>query len=151
MKTNAVFVNFDWDSKESKWYRTGDLGFYNQDGNLECIGRKDSQIKLGGRRIEIGEIEFVLAKFPAMIGTVVVPLRDTNDIVTGCVAFITTTLSKEEENVIRSESASLLERVFFPKKIITVEKFPLSASGKTDRKELAVLAKGLLSPGINKM
>ena len=151
VKTNAVFVNFDWDSKESKWYRTGDLGFYNQDGNLECIGRKDSQIKLGGRRIEIGEIEFVLAKFPAMIGTVVVPLRDTNDIVTGCVAFITATLSKEEENVIRSESASFLERVFFPKKIITIEKFPLSESGKTDRKALANLAKELLSTGIKKM
>jgi amino acid adenylation domain-containing protein len=144
VKTNAVFVNFDWDSKESKWYRTGDLGFYNQDGYLECIGRKDSQIKLGGRRIEIGEIEFVLAKFPATIGAVVVPLRDTNDIVTGCVAFITTTLSKEEENVIRSESASLLERVFFPKKIITVEKFPLTASGKIDRKALAFMAKDFL-------
>ena len=151
VKTNAVFVNFDWDTKESKWYRTGDLGFYNEDGYVECIGRRDSQMKLGGRRIEIGEIEFVLAKFPATIGAVVVPLRDTNDIVTGCVAFITTTLSKEEENAIRNESASLLERVFFPKKIITIEKFPLSASGKIDRKSLAALAKELSSPVVKKI
>ena len=141
LKTNAVFVNFDWDTSDGKWYRTGDLGFYNKDGYLECIGRRDSQIKVGGRRIETGEIEFVLAKFSATLGAVVVPLRDENDIVTGSVAFITNTLSKEEEDNIRNESAPLLERVFFPKKIITIEEFPRSASGKINRKELENIAK----------
>jgi len=141
-KTDAVFVNFLWDyTDDCKWYKTGDLGFINADGNVECIGRRDSQIKLAGRRIEIGEIEAVLTKFPLTNDAVVVALRDDNEIVTGCVAFTMNNINKEDEIIIRSESAALIERIFFPKKIITIEKFPLSASGKIDRKALAFMAK----------
>jgi amino acid adenylation domain-containing protein len=141
-KTDAVFVNFLWDyTDDCKWYKTGDLGFINADGNVECIGRRDNQIKLGGRRIEIGEIEAVLAKFSVVNDAVVVALRDENDIVTGCVAYTMNDITKEDEIIIRNESAALIERVFFPKKIITIKKFPLTASGKIDRKALAFMAK----------
>ena len=144
-KTDAVFINFDWDPKGGRWYKTGDLGFFNYEGNVECIGRKDSQIKLGGRRIEIGEIEAVLAKFPSTLDAKVVPIRDDNEVVTGCVAFTMNKLSKEEETALRNETAAFIERVFFPKKIFTIEKFPLTTSGKTDRKALAALAKELMT------
>jgi amino acid adenylation domain-containing protein len=144
VKTNLVFVNFEWDSICGKWYKTGDLGFVNKDGNVECIGRRDNQIKIAGRRIEIGEIEAVLAKFPAIFDAVVVPVRDANDIVTGCVAFTMNNLSKEEENLIRNETLTFIERVFFPKKIFTIGSFPLTSSGKTDRKALEVLVKELI-------
>ncbi len=145
-KTDAVFVNFSWDiDGRGKWYKTGDLGFVNVDGYVECIGRRDSQIKLGGRRIEIGEIEAVLAGYPQTKDAVVVPLRDDNDIVTGCVAFILGTICKEEEMEVRQESTTQLERVFFPKKIISLGEFPLTTSGKIDRKALAVIAKELYS------
>ena len=66
-------------------------------GYLECIGRKDNQIKISGRRIEIGEIEYVLSKFNKTKNSVVIPLRDFRDIVTGCVAFINESISKKEE------------------------------------------------------
>lgn len=141
-KTKTVFVRYPWaDEKEHLWYRTGDLGFVNADSFVECIGRRDSQIKLGGRRIEIGEIEATLAKFPETRDAVVVPLRDSNDIVTGCVAFILHDIEKETENKIRKESAPFIERVFFPKKFIAIQKFPIAASGKTDRKALELIAK----------
>ena len=146
-KTTAVFVNFLWDHTDDyKWYKTGDLGFVNTDGYVECIGRRDNQIKLGGRRIEIGEIESVLTKFPVANDVVVVALRDDNEVVTGCVAFTMNVIKKEDETIIRNESAALIERVFFPKKIITIDKFPLSESGKIDRKALALMAKALLKP-----
>lgn len=144
-KTDSVFVKFPWDDSGRRWYKTGDLAFINSDGNLECIGRRDSQIKLGGRRIEIGEIEAVLARFPATRDAVVVPLRDVQQVVVGCVAFTTRPISKDEERRVRQESTQYLESIFFPKRLIAIEAMPLSPSGKTDRKALAVLAGELVS------
>lgn len=149
-KTESVFVTFTWDESGAKWYKTGDLGFVNEDGNLECMGRRDSQIKLGGRRVEIGEIEAALARFPATRDAVVVPLRDENEIVIGCVAFTTNVIEKDDELRIRRESAEFLERVFFPRKLITIEAIPVSPSGKTDRKALAALAQRIISGGAAK-
>ena len=145
-KTASSFVSFEWDPSGQKWYRSGDLGFYNHDGNLECIGRRDSQIKLGGRRIEIGEIEAVLGAYPELANAVVVPLRDANQVVTGCVAFVTSELPKELEASIRRDSEKSLERIFFPRKIIYISSFPLAPSGKIDRKKLASIASELLGP-----
>lgn len=144
-KTATSFVSLEWDATGAKWYRTGDLGFYNNDGNLECIGRRDSQIKLGGRRIEIGEIEAILGRYPQTVNAVVVPLRDGNDVVTGCVAFVTTELSKDQETSIRRDSEKYLERIFFPKRILHLKAFPLAPSGKIDRKTLSSIASELLA------
>jgi amino acid adenylation domain-containing protein len=142
-KTDSVFVKFDWDPSGDIWYKSGDLGFYNEDGNLECVGRKDSQIKLGGRRIELGEIESVLSRFPLLQDSVVVAIKDENQIVTGCIAFTMSKLSKEDLNQIRKESLNYLEKVFFPKKILTIKNFPRSPSGKIDRKLLTQEAQSL--------
>ena len=131
-KTNDVFLNF----KDKKWYKTGDIGFVNKDNLLECLGRKDNQMKISGRRIEIGEIEFVLSKFEKTKNSVVVPILDEKAIVRGCVAFIDNKISKIEEIEIRSKSLEFLDKVFFPKKIITITNFPLNVSGKIDRNKL---------------
>jgi amino acid adenylation domain-containing protein len=139
-KTELVFVRFDWDKSGDIWYKSGDLGFYNKEGNLECIGRKDNQIKLGGRRIEIGEIEAVLSKFKHLHDVVVVALKDESQITTDCIAFTTSEISKSEQIRIRQESTQYLEKVFFPKKIMTIGEFPRLPSGKIDRKALALEA-----------
>ena len=135
-KTDDVFVYFH----NKRWYRTGDIGFKNNKGFLECLGRKDNQIKISGRRIEIGEIEFVLSKFKKTKNSVVVPVRDKREIVIGCVAFINESINNDEELQIRLKSSKYLDKVFFPKKIIKIEKFPLNDSGKVDRKLLENIA-----------
>ena len=140
-KTNDVFKKFNWDTDNLLWYKTGDLGFLNSQGNLECIGRIDSQIKIAGRRIEIGEIEYALSQFKKTNGAVVVPLRDSQDIVIGCAAFIIEDLTIEEERFIREESMKTLDSVFFPKKIISIDNFPKAESGKVNRKKLEAIAK----------
>jgi acyl-coenzyme A synthetase/AMP-(fatty) acid ligase len=145
VKTAAVFVRLPWDAANRRWYRTGDLGFVNEDGNVECIGRRDNQIKLGGRRIEIGEIEAVLAQFLETRDVVVVPVRDAHDIVVGCVGFTTRVVDKDSERRIRQESLRYLDAIFFPKRLITIERMPLSTSGKTDRKALERIASESLS------
>lgn len=55
----------------SRWYRTGDLGRYWPDGNIEFLGRKDFQVKIRGHRIELGEIEAALKEHPDIRDAVV--------------------------------------------------------------------------------
>jgi amino acid adenylation domain-containing protein len=142
-KTDESFVNFDWDEKSRQWYKTGDLGFFNESGNLECIGRKDSQIKLAGRRIEIGEIEAMLDKFDKTKGVIIVPTRNDQEIVNGCVGFLQVDISHAEIKEIRKQSSKFLDSVFFPKKFYKIKEIPLTQSGKTNRKELEIIAKNL--------
>ena len=71
----------------------------------------------------------------------VVPLRDSQDIVTGCAAFILEKLTKDEEKFIKKESMKTLDSVFFPKKIISIDNYPKAESGKVNRKKLEAIAK----------
>ena len=135
-KTKSTFVRFNWDNSKDIWYKSGDLGFYNSEGNLECLGRIDNQIKFGGRRVEIGEIESAFRKFDKTKDAKVIAVKDVNNIVKGLYAFITDTLSEQEEKQIRDEILKYIEKLFIPKKIISISKFPLTVSGKIDRRKL---------------
>ncbi|MCH2200317.1 MAG: amino acid adenylation domain-containing protein, partial [Flavobacteriales bacterium] len=53
-------------------YKTGDLGRWLEDGNIEFVGRKDDQVKIRGYRIELGEIEHALSQIPSIESSVVV-------------------------------------------------------------------------------
>jgi len=74
-RTAARFVTSPHDA--ARWYRTGDLGRYLPDGNVEILGRQDAQVKIRGYRIEPGEIEAALERHPAVArATVVVAGED---------------------------------------------------------------------------
>lgn len=135
-KTRSAFVQFDWDASGDVWYLSGDLGFYNIDGDIECLGRLDSQIKFAGRRVEIGEIESAIRKYPKLLDACVLPVRDEDQIVRSLVAFTTSSLTQSEEDHIRSDSQHILESIFFPAEIVSVDEFPTTNSGKIDRKNM---------------
>jgi acyl-CoA synthetase (AMP-forming)/AMP-acid ligase II len=139
--TESVFLSFSWDLTGEIWYRSGDMGFFNSEGLLEYIGRRDGQFKFAGRRIEVGEIEAVLRRYPQTEDAVVVPLSDESGVVNIIVAVITSELTKDQELQIRKDSDRYLEKIFFPKLILRIDKFPLTNSGKIDRKALAIFAK----------
>ncbi|MCB0197255.1 MAG: amino acid adenylation domain-containing protein, partial [Anaerolineae bacterium] len=68
-KTNARFIIHP--TTEERLYKTGDLGRYLPDGNIEFLGREDFQVKIRGHRIELGEIEAALRQHPAVKEAVV--------------------------------------------------------------------------------
>ena len=70
-KTKQVFIPNPYgrgfvNQEYATLYRTGDIGYFREDGNVECLGRIDNQVKIRGFRIETGEIENLLLKKPGI-------------------------------------------------------------------------------------
>jgi amino acid adenylation domain-containing protein len=139
-KTEKVFVKMAWDQKGRTWYRTGDRAVRDASGNIDCLGRIDNQIKLAGKRIEIGEIEYGLLLTGLLKEAVVVPYRSADGIVQGVVAFCDRELSPNDVLDIRNAVQQQLDLTFFPKKFYQMKEVPLLSSGKVDRKNLQQLA-----------
>ena len=143
-KTSKSFVKFSWDIDNEIWYKSGDLGFINLDGDIECIGRIDSQIKIGGKRVEAGEIESFFRQETRIKDLIVVPVKDAANITQYCVGFTTYDFLKDEERFFKESSKKYFENIFYPKQIIIIDKFPLTISGKINRNELVELVKNKL-------
>ncbi|MET4143087.1 amino acid adenylation domain-containing protein, partial [Pedobacter sp. UYP1] len=117
-----------------KIYRTGDIGRWDADGNIELFGRKDDQIKIHGYRIEPGEIETALQRHPA-IETAAVIARFTAAGEQELVAYI---VSKEKIDItgLRAYVYENLPVYMLPNKFVRLEALPLTTNGKLDRKAL---------------
>ena len=63
---------------EGKLYKTGDLAYWREDGNIAYVGRNDFQVKIRGLRIELGEIENAIAETDGVVHSVVVVRKDKN-------------------------------------------------------------------------
>jgi hypothetical protein len=119
------------------FYRTGDLVRMDHNGLLHYQGRKDHQIKLHGQRIELGEIEGCLLK-TSISACVVMKWDDAH-----LVAYVQTSEMNEEQ--LRQHCLSYLPPHMIPSIFILMEKLPLNANGKIDRKQLLGLNFGSLS------
>ena len=111
------------------FYRTGDLVRVDNNGLLHYKGRKDHQIKLHGQRIELGEIERCLLKMNSISGCVVMKWGDNH-----LVAYVQSSTVKEDE--LYSDCQSHLPPQMVPSLFIILDKLPLNANGKIDRKLL---------------
>src|SRR5438093_1570570 len=119
----------------ARLYKTGDLARFLPDGNIEYLGRMDHQVKIRGFRIELGEIEAVLGQHPAVREAVVIALED----VPGekrLVAYLVTRPPKPEAKALRELLKKKLPEYMVPAAFVFLEKLPLTASGKADRKAL---------------
>ncbi len=126
-KTAEVFVQNPLNPYyEEKIYRTGDLAVYNDDGDLEYVGRKDFQIKYMGHRIELGEIE---ANVSAVRGiTENACLYDAEKKM--IVLYYEGSIDEKEVGHILSED---IPSYMQPRRIFRLEKMPHNAHGKIDR------------------
>ena len=121
------------DSNGVNLYRTGDLG-YAEDGLLYFIGRRDSQIKYKGYRIETGDIEANIMKLDCVRECAVIPKRD-NDTVKAVWAYVSTD-GKMNGSDIKEKLKALLPEYMIPKKIILLDSLPVNSNNKIDRKVL---------------
>lgn len=119
----------------SRLYKTGDLVRYLEDGNIECLGRIDNQVKVRGFRIELGEIESVLDSHPEIQQAVVIATED----ISGnkrLVAYIAALSKSLSTNTIRQFLKDKLPEYMVPSVFIVLEQLPLTANGKVDRRSL---------------
>ncbi|WP_160715569.1 non-ribosomal peptide synthetase, partial [Chitinophaga solisilvae] len=115
-------------------YRTGDTGYWRADGNIVFTGRKDYQVKVRGYRIEPGEIEHVLQQYPG-ISAVAVTAHAGQDGDHTLIAYMTAAASLHVTDI-RSWLAEKLPSYMVPSHYLQLDVFPLTSSGKTDRKLL---------------
>ncbi|SEJ42897.1 non-ribosomal peptide synthetase [Bacillus thuringiensis] len=141
-KTKEAFISFDKSyNYDKKMYRTGDLVRLLPNGNLEFIGRKDNQVKIRGYRIELDEIEGTLFKHPEVRDAVVFTYQN-DKIVSFYLSKDNTELKQEALKTFLSES---LPDFMIPNYVFHLESFPVSPSGKLDRKKLELQIPSLLA------
>lgn len=138
-KTAAAFVENPFpEIPGSLLYRTGDRGFQREDGLFMFAGRTDQQVKLGGVRIELSEVEAVLAAHPAV--------REAKVIVHGdgeartLVGFVVAG-GDVTPAVLRDYARHLLPGYCVPRRIMLLDRMPLTQNGKVDRHELSRMAR----------
>ena len=140
-KTQANFITHPRTGE--RIYRTGDLGRYCPDGNIEFLGRVDFQIKIRGYRIEAGEIETTLTQHPAVRSAIVTLVGEQSGnqrLVAYILSDQTPTPTPEEINHLLKQK---LSDYMLPSAYVFLDEFPLSANGKVDRRALPTQADSL--------
>ncbi|RMZ76513.1 hypothetical protein DV738_g4888, partial [Chaetothyriales sp. CBS 135597] len=150
-----------YSGRQGRLYKTGDLGKYDPDGSggIVFVGRKDTQVKLRGQRVELGEIEYqlktILPTGTNVIAEVVVPAGSGGQ--PSLVAFVASQSAKQQEKTdlqsvqpdnelgealskASEQLAKVVPRYMVPTAYIPVNYIPVLISGKTDRKTLRQFA-----------
>ncbi|AYN43151.1 amino acid adenylation domain-containing protein [Streptomyces dangxiongensis] len=117
-------------------YRTGDLVRRRADGALEYVGRVDDQVKIGGVRIEPGEIEVLLAAHPSVAAAVVAAHRsDAGDARLTAYA-VPVAGERIDPEALRVHLAATLPEAMLPSAFVQLAELPLTPNGKVDRRRL---------------
>ncbi|MEU7905178.1 amino acid adenylation domain-containing protein [Actinoplanes sp. NPDC049118] len=127
--TGARFVANPFGEPGSRMYRTGDLARWHGDGTLEFVGRADNQVKIRGMRLELEEVEAVVATHPAVRQAVVL-VHDRH-----LIGYAVTDLAIAPEGL-REWCADRLPEYMVPSTVVVLDAFPLTANGKVDRRAL---------------
>lgn len=121
--------------KDSIMYKSGDIGFWNEDGTITCKGRSDHQVKLRGLRVELGEIEEKINNYRNIEGiqcaTIIKKIQDIDYI---C-AFIQTQVPIDEMEL-KAYLLKVLPNYMIPSYFIFLDKLPKTPNGKIDKKAL---------------
>ena len=136
-------------------YRTGDLGRYRADGTIDYIGRVDTQVKVRGHRVELGEIEAAIRRLSFVTDAAVVIVSSRGDGDTRVAAFVCFGDRPSEEGVaaVRQDLERALPSFMLPAVIVAVPRLPLTPNGKVDVEMLAHLDTSALpevaTPGVS--
>ena len=125
----------------ARMYRTGDLARYRSDGAIEYLGRRDTQVKIHGVRIELSEIESVLMSDSTITAAAVLARAGR---LLACVVPRAGALFNAADS--RARARSRLPATMIPAEWITLEELPVTASGKVDRAALQHLKVPVAQP-----
>ena len=133
-KTAEAFIDYEG----GRFYKSGDYAYWNADGDVVILGRKDHQIKLNGLRIELGEVETVLNRQPQVKeGVVMIRTVDGHD---HLVAYFVPIPGADSDpgfvEVLKEQMGRSLTHYMVPTIFVELEKMPVSPNGKTDLKAL---------------
>ncbi len=123
------------ETRQTRLYKTGDLARYRPDGQIEFLGRIDTQVKIRGLRIELGEIETVLNQHPKVSLAVVIARED----VPGnkrLVAYFAAKHLQTSADELRHALKQKLPDYMVPAIFVMLDALPMTPSGKVDRKAL---------------
>ena len=130
----------------ARLYRTGDLAKWLPDGQLECLGRIDHQVKVRGFRIELGEIETALRECPG-VGEAVVVTQEATGGDRRLVAFLVPEpAGAPPMTSLRAQLGQRLPAYMVPSAFALLDSLPLTPNGKVDRKALAKMDGGTVLP-----
>ena len=147
----TVFDGY-WDDPEATaaafmrdWYRTGDLGRFDEDGYLEITGRIKDLINRGGEKISPLEVEAVLAEHPAVNSACVfaVPHTSLGEEVAAAVVLRKERYACEQELLAHLRARLVPFKV--PRRVLFLEALPKSGTGKISRSEVAQLCLGIMA------
>ncbi|WP_138763966.1 non-ribosomal peptide synthetase [Pseudomonas lactis] len=146
LRTAQVFVPNPFGAPGERLYRTGDLARRRSDGVLEYVGRIDHQVKIRGYRIELGEIEARLHEQPLVRDAAVGVQEGANGkhLVGYLVAADATLDPSEQLERIKQRLRAELPEYMVPLHWLWLDRLPLNANGKLDRKALPALEIGQL-------
>lgn len=118
----------------ARMYRTGDLARWASDGSIEYLGRIDEQVKIRGYRIELGEIEARLLDHPSINEALIVARNDEQGYTYLCAYVVAS--GAWSVSSLREHLIEMLPEYMVPAYIMELEKMPLTANGKVDKRAL---------------
>jgi len=136
--TSERFITHQFEQGKSiSLFKTGDLGRYLSNGEIEYLGRTDNQVKIHGIRVELGEIEAVLASQPKVHEAIVVLANSSQQ--QRLIAYVRIRAGLHPDvDELRRFMRSRVPDYMVPVDYFVVDNFPLLPSGKVDRKALAL-------------
>jgi amino acid adenylation domain-containing protein len=138
-RTAAAFLSYGPDGKD-RIYRTGDLGCLEQEGMIYFVGRRDTQIKSRGYRIELGEIEAALHTLGELKECAVVAIPSEGfegNLV--CCAYVLADAVRTTHAQLRNKLSKLIPGYMLPARWLSLDRLPVNANGKLDRRTLREL------------
>ncbi|HEX8022528.1 amino acid adenylation domain-containing protein, partial [Mucilaginibacter sp.] len=133
--TAEKFIDWTEGNKTIRIYRTGDLARFMGDGNIEYLGRRDTQVKIRGNRVEIGEIEVLIGQLDNIKQVVVTAPADAAG-QKRLVAYLVSSGDTENTESIRKSLEQQLPDFMLPSAYVWLTELPKTTSGKVDRKAL---------------
>ena len=137
--TASVFLHDPFSNEpNARMYKTGDLGMWNSNDDIEFLGRADNQVKINGHRIEPGEIESFLMVQPQVKEAVVIPVGDDVSAKKLTAYIVPATRDNDNEVIqeLKQKIVASLPEFMVPDHFVLLNSFPVNANGKIDLKAL---------------